>query len=77
MRPSAWDWLTPMRCGRTLDSIVLGEGLVSGARRGATTLRPGQPNPAPALIIMISPVPQFFLRIPCPGSAQIGAGLNS
>ena len=43
----------------------------------ATTLLPEQPNPAQPIMMIISPISHFFLRIARPGSAQMGAGLNS
>ncbi len=60
-----------------IDRPLKARALVSGDRRCATTLLPEQPNPAQPLMTMISPIPQFFPRIARPGSAQVGAGLNS
>ena len=44
--------------------------LVSGDRRCATTLLPEQPNTAQPIMTMISPIPQFFLRIARPGPTR-------
>ena len=68
---------------RILSSLSPHEPLSECSRKArafqllATTLLPEQPNIAQPIMTMISPIPQFFLRIDRPGSAQVGAGLNS